>query len=39
MADRCVAQKDFIPFYYDTNHLSTAGAKPLTDDIVKLLTH
>ena len=39
MADRCVAQKDFIPFYYDTNHLSTAGAKPLTDDIVKLLIH
>jgi hypothetical protein len=39
VANRCVAQKDFIPFYHDTNHLSTAGAKPLTDDIVKLLTH
>ncbi len=35
--DRCVAQNEYIPFYYDTNHLSTAGAKPLTDDIVKLL--
>lgn len=35
--DRCIAQKDWIPFYYDTNHLSTAGAKPLTSEIVKLL--
>ena len=37
LPERCVAQKDFVPFYYDTNHLSTAGAKPITDDIVKLI--
>lgn len=37
LQDRCVAQKDYVPFYYDTNHLSTAGAKPITDDIVKLI--
>lgn len=37
LPDRCVVQKDFVPFYYDTNHLSTAGAKPITDDIVKLI--
>lgn len=37
LTNRCVAQSKFIPFYHDTNHLSSAGAKPLTDDIVKLL--
>lgn len=37
LINRCVAQNNFIPFYYDTNHLSSAGAKPLTDDVVKLL--
>jgi hypothetical protein len=36
--DRCVAQNEYVPFYYDTNHLSTAGAKPITDDIVKFLS-
>jgi len=37
LAGRCVAQHEYVPFYYDTNHLSTAGAKPITDDIVKIL--
>ena len=37
LADRCVAQHNYIPFYHDTNHLSSAGAKPLTDDIAQLL--
>lgn len=37
LQERCVLQKDYIPFYHDTNHLSTAGAQPITDDIVKLL--
>lgn len=36
-SQRCVAQNNFIPFYHDTNHLSLAGAKPIVDDIVKLL--
>lgn len=35
--DRCAVQNQYIPYYHDTNHLSTAGAKPLAEDIVKLL--
>lgn len=37
LPDRCVAQNNYVPFYHDTNHLSSAGAKPITEDITKLL--
>lgn len=35
--NRCVAQFDGVPFYYDDDHLSDAGAKHVVDKIVNEL--
>jgi peptidoglycan/LPS O-acetylase OafA/YrhL len=35
--NRCVAQKDGVPFYYDGDHLSDEGAKFLVDEFVQSL--
>lgn len=33
--DRCVAQLNGVPLYYDDNHLSNAGARLVVDEIMK----
>jgi peptidoglycan/LPS O-acetylase OafA/YrhL len=34
---RCMAQVNWQPFYYDTNHLASAGAKPIASAISQSL--
>jgi hypothetical protein len=34
---RCMAQANWQPFYYDTNHLASAGAKPIAAAISQSL--
>jgi hypothetical protein len=34
---RCMAQVNWQPFYYDTNHLTSAGAKPIAAAISQSL--
>ncbi len=37
--DRCVAVLKDAPLYYDNNHLSNAGAKLVTDEIIKHIAY
>jgi hypothetical protein len=34
----CFIQKDFNAYFYDTNHLSYLGARPIVNEIVEILT-
>ena len=34
---RCMAQVSWQPFYYDSNHLSSAGAQPIAHEIGRVL--
>lgn len=35
---RCMAQVNWQPYYYDSNHLASAGARPITQEIGRLST-
>lgn len=35
---RCMVQVNWQPFYYDTNHLASEGARPIAKEIASLLT-
>lgn len=35
---RCMAQVNWQPYYYDSNHLASAGARPIAQEIVRLST-
>ncbi len=35
---RCMAQVDWRPYYYDSNHLASEGAKPIAQAVGKALT-
>ena len=37
-ASRCMAQVNWQPHYYDSNHLASEGARPLAQEVGKLLT-
>jgi hypothetical protein len=36
--DRCMAQVDWKPYYYDSNHLASEGAKLIAQAVSKALT-
>jgi hypothetical protein len=35
--DRCVAQINGVPLYFDSNHLSNEGARLIVDEVMKLI--
>lgn len=37
ISQRCIAQKDYVPYYHDTNHLSLEGSKLVAREIYKSL--
>ncbi len=37
LPQRCIAQKDYVPYYHDTNHLSLEGSKLVAREIHKSL--
>lgn len=36
-ATRCFGQRDGVPLYYDDDHLSTAGARPLVEKVLQAM--
>jgi hypothetical protein len=37
-ASRCMAQMNWQPYYYDSNHLASEGARPIAQEVGKRLT-
>lgn len=37
LPQRCIAQRDYVPYYHDTNHLSLEGSKLVAKEIYKSL--
>ena len=37
-ASRCMAQVNWQPYYYDSNHLASEGARPIAQEVGKRLT-